>query len=60
MIHVYPIDEECEHELGEETTCPCGVKVEWQWPEALVIHRLHPEREGLAESDERGVDEVGA
>jgi len=43
---IYPIDEECKHELGEETTCPCGVKVE--------------EREGLAESDERGVDEVGA
>jgi hypothetical protein len=59
MVHVYPIDEESEHELGEETTCPCGVTVEWQWPTALVIHqRFHPDREGVAEAAKGRVGEV--
>ena len=61
MIHVYPIDEESEHELGEETTCPCGVRVEWQWPEEVVIHeRFHPEREALAGGAEDGVGDTPA
>lgn len=37
MIHVYPEAEEDQHEL-EGTSCPCGVDVEWDLPEAVVLH----------------------
>ena len=39
MIHVYPSIEEELHDLGEETTCPCGCEVETEVPEMIVVHR---------------------
>lgn len=48
MIHVYPSEEEHEHEL-EGTSCPCGPSVDWSEPEAIVTHeRLHPHPDAIA------------
>jgi hypothetical protein len=39
MIHVYPIAEEKQHDLSDTTTCSCEPEVQWDFPEAIVIHK---------------------
>lgn len=39
MIHIYPEWEEELHNL-EGTDCQCGVKIEWEHPETVVIHQI--------------------
>lgn len=46
MIHVYPLNDLREHEL-DGTSCECGVRVEWEHAEALVIHASFDGREHL-------------
>ena len=57
MYHVYPVNDEREHEL-EGTMCPCGPRVEWSDPktgaayaEALVIHNAFDCREIVEEAE---------
>lgn len=51
MIHVYPTNDLRPHEL-EGTMCPCGPTVEWDHPEAIVIHRSWDGRELRERKDE--------
>ncbi len=44
MIHVYPLNDLKEHEL-EGTMCPCGPRIDWTNPEAIVIHNAWDLRE---------------
>lgn len=37
MIHVYPTNEARRHQL-QGTTCDCGVRVDWDEAEAIVVH----------------------
>lgn len=50
MSHVYPLNDEKPHEL-QGTTCPCGPRVEWDHPEALVIHNAFDCREIVEEAE---------
>lgn len=57
MIHVYPINDEREHDL-DGTMCPCEPHVEWSDPEtgepyaqALVIHRAFDGRDVIEEAE---------
>lgn len=57
MIHVYPVNDEREHEL-EGTVCPCEPHVEWHDPEtgepyaqAMVIHRAFDGRDVIEEAE---------
>lgn len=44
VIHIYPRNDTKEHVL-EGTTCWCDPVVEWEHPEALVIHNAADGRE---------------
>jgi hypothetical protein len=50
VSHVYPLNDEKPHEL-QGTTCPCGPRVEWDHPEALVIHNAFDCREIVEEAE---------
>ena len=58
MMHVYPLNDEQEHEL-EGTMCPCRPKVEFAdhatgepYSEALVIHNAFDCRDVIEEAEE--------
>lgn len=58
MIHVYPLNDEREHELSG-TMCPCEPRVEWRHPdtgefhsEGLVIHNSFDCREIVEQAEE--------
>lgn len=58
MMHVYPLNDEQEHEL-EGTMCHCNPTVEWADPvtgepysEALVIHNAFDCREVIEQAEE--------
>jgi hypothetical protein len=58
VIHVYPVNDEREHEL-DGTMCPCNPKVEFADPvtrepycEALVIHNAFDCREVVERAEE--------
>jgi hypothetical protein len=58
MTHVYPVNDEQEHEL-EGTMCSCGPTVEWNnpltgesYPEVLVIHNAFDCREVVEQAED--------
>jgi hypothetical protein len=44
MVHVYPVNDTREHEL-EGTCCWCEPHVDWDQPEAVVVHNSADGRE---------------
>jgi hypothetical protein len=44
MLHVYPLDEESQHNLTG-TDCECMPAVDFDLPEALVVHNAFDGRE---------------
>jgi hypothetical protein len=57
VIHVYPVNDKRLHELNG-TGCWCEPTVEWEHPEALVIHNSLDGRETL-EQDHNAESEDG-
>lgn len=55
--HIYPINDEREHKL-KSLDCPCGPRIDWSFPNPLVIHRSWDGREFVEEA-ERIKEEVG-
>jgi hypothetical protein len=45
MIHIYPVEEEDLHEL-DGTSCPCGVMLNIEEVEIIVIHQRFAPVEG--------------
>jgi hypothetical protein len=44
MVHVYPVNDTQQHEL-EGTCCWCEPHVDWNQPEAVVVHNSADGRE---------------
>jgi hypothetical protein len=44
MIHVYPLNDLGEHDT-ESTMCECEPRIDWDQPEAIVIHNSFDGRE---------------
>ncbi len=51
MIHIYPINDEREHEIGDTTTCWCDPKLDLEQPEMLVIHNSADGRELIEQAE---------
>jgi hypothetical protein len=52
MIHVYPVNDEQEHETGDTTTCWCDPTLEIDRPEMIVIHNSADGRELIEQAEE--------
>jgi hypothetical protein len=52
MIHVYPLNDEREHETGDTTTCWCDPKLDIDNPEMIVIHNSADGRELIEQAEE--------
>jgi hypothetical protein len=53
MIHVYPLNDEREHETGDTTTCWCNPKLdESNYGEMIVIHNSLDCRELIEQAEE--------
>ena len=50
MYHIYPANEEHMHDL-DGTCCKCCPIVDWELPEALVIHNSFDGRELIEEAE---------
>lgn len=57
MIHVYPLNDKREHDTNG-TVCWCEPVVDWDLPEALVVHNSADGQETL-EQDFDGQSEDG-
>lgn len=52
MDHVYPLNDEKEHDVSDEaTTCHCGPRIDWSGPVPLMIHRSFDGRELIEEAE---------
>lgn len=52
MIHVYPLNEEADHDLTDAGhACRCVPKVDWTLAECLVVHRSKDGREYIEEAE---------
>ncbi len=52
MIHVYPLNDEQEHEIGDTTTCRCDPKLIIDEPELIVVHNAWDCRELIEQAQE--------
>lgn len=52
MIHVYPVNDTREH-VTEGTGCWCEPHIDWDQPEAIVVHNSADGREARELSERR-------
>ena len=52
MIHVYPMNDQREHETGETTTCWCDPQLITDEPEIIVVHASMDGRELVEQAEE--------
>jgi hypothetical protein len=52
MIHVYPLNDEREHDTGDTTTCWCDPTLDTDNPEMIVIHNAADCRELIEQAEE--------
>ena len=52
MIHVYPINDEREHDIRDTTMCWCDPSLDTENPEIIVIHNSADCRELIEQAEE--------
>jgi len=52
MIHVFPLNDEREHDTGDTTTCWCDPKLDTENSEMIVIHNSADCRELIEQAEE--------
>ena len=52
MIHVYPLNDEREHDTGDTTTCWCDPQLITDEPEMIVVHASADGRELIEQAEE--------